>query len=67
MDKALARNIDLLRSVKGVLKAELGNQSGKPRIKVYVTKKTAEVEKNIPDFIEGYPVVIEEAEKGEVK
>jgi hypothetical protein len=66
VDKALARNIDLLRSLKGVLKAEVGDLNGKPCIKVYVTEKTAEIERDIPDFIEGYPVVVEENDGQEV-
>jgi hypothetical protein len=32
----------------------------KPCIKVYVEKKTPDIEKQIPPTIEGYPVVIQE-------
>ena len=34
--------------------------NGKPCIKVYVEKKTADIEKQIPPNIQGYPVVIQE-------
>ncbi|OGV96871.1 hypothetical protein A2W24_01730 [Microgenomates group bacterium RBG_16_45_19] len=56
----------MLRSVKGVLRAEVGDLNGKPCIKVYVTEKTAEIERDIPDFVEGYPVVVEENDGQEV-
>ncbi len=49
----------------GVIGTGEGEHNGKPCIKVFVTKKTAELEKKIPAQAEGYPVVIEET--GEIK
>ncbi|MGH8004570.1 MAG: hypothetical protein ACRECJ_07590, partial [Limisphaerales bacterium] len=48
-----------LMSLPGVVGTAIGESQGKPCIKVYVTQKTAEIEKGVPDSLEGYPVVIE--------
>lgn len=54
-----------LMSIPGVVGTAIGEVGGKPCIKVLVSQKTAEIEKGVPDSLEGYPVVIEET--GEFK
>jgi hypothetical protein len=54
-----------LLSIPGVVGAGEGLCKGAPCIKVFVIKKTPELEKKIPDTLEGYPVEIEET--GEIK
>ena len=48
-----------LMSLRGVVGTAIGESEGKPCIKVFVTQKTAEIEKGVPKSLEGYPVVIE--------
>ena len=38
----------------------IGICNGMPCIKVYVVKKTPELDRKIPDILEGYPVMTEE-------
>ncbi len=52
-------------ALPGVVGTGIGERDGKPCIKVFVAKKTAELEKKIPSQVDGYPVVIEET--GEFK
>lgn len=52
-------------SLPGVLGTAQGLFSGKPCIKVFVIQKTVELNKRIPDTLEGYPVIIEESEEFE--
>ena len=54
-----------LLSIPGVVGAGEGLCKGVPCIKVFVTKKTPELEKKILDTLEGYPVEIEET--GEIR
>lgn len=54
-----------LMSIPGVVGAGQALCEGKPCIKVFVIKKTPELEQTIPKTLEGYQVVIEET--GEVK
>jgi len=54
-----------LLSIPGVVGAGEGLCKGVPCIKVFVIKKTPELEKKILDTLEGYPVEIEET--GEIK
>jgi len=49
-----------LMSMEGVVGTGIGEFNGKPCIKVFVSQKTAELEKQIPDSLESFPVVIEE-------
>jgi len=56
---------DRLMSLPGVVGTAIGEADGKPCIKVFVNQKTTEIEKEVPDSLEGYPVVIEET--GEFK
>ncbi len=49
-----------LMSFPGVVGTAQGLCNGKACIKVYVATKTPELEGQIPDTLEGYPVVVEE-------
>jgi hypothetical protein len=52
-----------LMSLPGVVGTAQGLCSGSPCIKVFVIKKSTELDRNIPDKIDGYPVIIEESGK----
>ena len=52
-----------LMSIPGVVGAGQGLCEGKPCIKVFVIKKTPDLEEKIPKTLDGYPVVIEETGK----
>ena len=54
-----------LMSVDGVVGTAQGLCDTTPCIKVYVIKITPELVREIPDILEGYPVMIEET--GEIK
>lgn len=48
-----------LMGIDGVEGVGVGEEAGKPVIKVYVVRKTKPLQKSIPDELEGYPVRIE--------
>ncbi len=48
-----------LLNIQGVEGIGIGEESGKPVIKVYVAKKTKPLQEKIPNQIEGYPVSME--------
>ena len=52
-----------LMSLPGVVGTAQGLCDGQSCIKVFVSKKTPELEQKIPKMLEGYPVVIEETGK----
>jgi hypothetical protein len=56
----LKENKKKLLSLPGVVGTAQGRCGNKPCIKVYVIRKTLELEKKIPHILEGYPVMIEE-------
>jgi hypothetical protein len=60
VEEALKNNADRLMSIPGVVGAAIGECGGKPCIRVLVDRKTAELMKNIPSMLEGFPVVVEE-------
>ena len=49
-----------LMAVPGVVGTAIGMCNERPCIKVYVVKKTPELDRKIPDTLEGYPVMTEE-------
>lgn len=51
---------DELMAVPGVAGTAIGMCNERPCIKVYVVKKTPELDRKIPDTLEGYPVMTEE-------
>jgi hypothetical protein len=46
-------------SIPGVVGTGIGQCDGEPCIKVFVVQRTTEVDRQIPDQIEGYPVSVE--------
>ena len=60
IEEVLKEHTDELMSIPGVVGTAQGLCDGKPCIKVYVIKKTPELEQKIPDILEGYPVVAQE-------
>ena len=60
IEEVLKQNTNPLMSIPGVIGTGQGLCDGKPCIKVFVIKKTAELDRKIPGEIEGYKVKIEE-------
>ena len=58
--EVLRAHTDGLMAVPGVVGVAEGLCDGRPCIKVFVAKKTADVLKAIPASVEGYPVAVEE-------
>lgn len=65
IEEVLKERTKELMSVPGVVGTALGLCDDTPCIKVYVVKKTSELDQKIPDILEGYPVMIEET--GEIR
>ena len=60
IEVVLEEHTDKWMSIPGVVGTAIGEYKGKPCIKIFVVKKTAELTKKIPSKIEGFPVVIQE-------
>ncbi len=65
IEEVLKDHTDQLMSIPGVVGTAQGICNSKPCIKVYVVKKTPELDKKIPKNIQGFPVSIEET--GEIR
>ena len=65
IETVLKEQTDNLMSLPGVVGTAQSLCAGKPCIKVFVVKKTAALERQIPSSIEGYLVEIQET--GEIK
>ncbi len=65
ISEVLKEHTKELISVEGVVGTAQGLCGTTPCIKVYVIKITPELTREIPDMLEGYPVMIEET--GEIK
>ena len=65
IEAVLKEYTDRLMSLPGVVGTAEGRCAGKPCIKVYVSKKTPELLRNIPPDIEGFPVAVEKT--GEIR
>ncbi len=63
IEEVLKRHSNRLMSIPGVLGTAQSLCEGQPCIKVYVIKKTPELEQKIPSILGGYPVVLQETEK----
>ncbi len=61
IEQVLKEHTPHLMSIPGVTGTAQGELNGKPCIKVYVEKKTSELEEQIPKEIEGYAVDIQES------
>ncbi len=58
--EVLKEHTNELMSLPGVVGTAQGLCDDKPCIKVFVIKKTLELDEKIPDSLDGYPVAIEE-------
>jgi len=63
IDIVLQEHTDELRAIPGVVGTAQGLCKNKPCIIVFVTRKTAELEKKIPRKLDGHPVELEETGK----
>ena len=63
IEQVLKEHTDELMSIRGVVGTGQALCSGKPCIKVFVSRKTEDLEEKIPKNLEGYPVVIQETGK----
>jgi hypothetical protein len=63
IEEVLKKHTKELMSIPGVVGTAQGLCDKKPCIKVFVIKKTSELDQKIPANLEGYPVVIEETGK----
>jgi hypothetical protein len=63
IDEVLRTHAKAIMSIPGVVGIGQGLCEGKPCIKVFVIKKTQELDQKIPSVLEGYPVAIEETGK----
>jgi len=63
IEKVLKEHTSMLMSLPGVVGTGQGLCNGQPCIKVFVDRKTPELEHRIPKNLEGYPVVIKETGK----
>jgi len=61
--EALKEHTHRLMSLPGVVGTAQGLCKGKPCIKVFVIKKTSELEQKISEILDSYPVSIEETGK----
>jgi hypothetical protein len=65
IEEVLKEHSRELMSIPGVVGAGQGLYQDKPCIRVFVIKKTPDLEQKLPKILEGYPVVIQET--GEIK
>jgi hypothetical protein len=63
IEEVLKRHTPELMSKPGVVGTGQSLCGGQPCIKVFVSRETPELKEEIPDTLEGYPVVIEESGK----
>lgn len=63
--EVLAEQTDELMSIPGVVGTAQGLFEGKPCIKIFVIKKTPELEQKVPKVLDGHPVVVQET--GEIR
>jgi hypothetical protein len=61
--QVLEQHRDRLMAMGGVVGVGEGIYNGKPCIKVFVIKKSIEIVQDIPAYLEGYAVSIEETEE----
>ena len=60
LDGVLREHADELLSLPGVVGVAQGEQDGQPCIKLFVTSSVAEFMAQLPETLDGYPVVVEE-------
>ena len=60
IEEVLSKHTDELMSIEGVVGTAQGLCDDKPCIRVFVIKKTPELDQRVPNVLEGYPVEVEE-------
>ncbi len=65
IDEALRRHADAVLALPGVTGTARGLCAGQPCVKVYVKKKSAELERRIAGILGGIPLEVEET--GEIR
>ncbi len=65
LNDILERHTKVLMAVPGVVGTGEGLCKGSPCIKVFVIRKTPDLQERIPKNLDGYPVIIEEI--GEIR
>jgi len=65
IENVLKEHTEELMSLPGVVGTAQGLSNNKPCIKIFVIEKTPELDREIPDNLEGYQVIIEES--GEIR
>ena len=65
IEEVLSDHTESLMSLPGVVATAQGDCSGRPCIRVFVTKATPQLLKRIPPNIEGYEVAVDET--GEIR
>ena len=60
IEEVLKEHTDDLMAIPGVVGTGQGLLDGKPCIKVFVIKKTPQLDRKIPSNLDNHPVVIEE-------
>lgn len=60
IEQVLRAHTDQWMAIPGVVATGIGEQAGKPCIRVMVVRKTKDITTKIPAQVDGYPVVIEE-------
>jgi hypothetical protein len=60
IESVLEEHTEELMSLPGVVGTAEGSCGGRPCIKVFVTKRTPELDKKIPALLDGYPVEVDE-------
>jgi hypothetical protein len=65
IEVVLKEHTQAIMSIPGVVGVGQGLCEGKPCVKVFVIKKTLDLDQKIPDTLDGYPVMVEET--GEIE
>jgi hypothetical protein len=64
IDAAVARNIDTLTAIPGVVNVDSATCNAAPCIRITVTRRTQSMLAKLPASIEGYPVMVAERSSG---
>lgn len=65
IDQVLKKHTPALMALPGVVGTAQSLCTGRPCIRVFVIRRTLELKKEIPQELEGYPVILEET--GEIR
>jgi hypothetical protein len=61
INQVMARHQDQLMAIPGVTGVGIGEQGGRPAIVVMVERLTPQVKTQIPQQLEGFPVVVDQS------